>query len=400
MDCLLKVLILTPGFPTQAAAEKGSFGGEFLLAEASAFQNAGARVTVLTPHAPGLPLREELANGVEVVRFRYFFPTSWQIVRDSRPIYSKSNLLIKLFQLPFFIFAFFWATAYHMRRCDIVHANWTPTALFALPFQHLFKTPVTLTYRGSDLRLLPGWLNRYIIKKVFAVLDVWGDSGWAIEQRALFPGRYLKLPSISYFNTAITDFPDTSSGTKIHIAFISRLISEGVELMKGTKAVIPATKIASNGFHDLVVDIVGDGPDRQAMEQECRELGITPHVIMHGFHSDVFPFISDSIAVIASTGLSGSLREAALCKRLLIIPDIPEQNGELWHHKRNALLYIPGNAQSLAEAMLFAVNHPAEVEKIAMNGYQTVRKYVSSVDEGGPVYVSAFDALIREMHSK
>jgi len=394
----MKILILTPGFPTQAASDKGYNGSEFLLAEASAYRQAGAQVTVLTPHAPGLPLREQLDDGVEVVRFRYFFPPRWQAIRDAGPIYSNSNMLIKFIQLPFFITAFFYSTGLHMLRNDIVHANWTPTALFALLFQRLFKTPVVLTYRGSDLRLLPRWLNRFITRQVSAVLDVWGETGWAKEQRNLFPGRYIKLPSISYSGNFDADIPSPSSNSEVHIAFISRLVTEGVDRMKGTTAVIPATKIAVNSFDRLIVDIVGDGTYRCVMEQNILELGLSSHVIMHGFQPDVFAYLSRSIAAIVSTGLSGSLREAALCKRLLIIPDIPEQNGDLWIHKENALLYKPCDPQSLAEAIIFAASYPAEAETIALKGHETVIKFVTSVEKGGPQYTSAFHKIIQELN--
>jgi hypothetical protein len=82
----MHILILSPGFPTLLASQEGDFyGGSFVLTEALAYQLAGAKVTVLTPHVPGLPLREDLQDGLQVVRFRYFFPVGWQRIRKNSP---------------------------------------------------------------------------------------------------------------------------------------------------------------------------------------------------------------------------------------------------------------------------------------------------------------------------
>lgn len=393
----MKILIIAPGFPTLANKELGSMGGEFLLAEAQAYHSAGAEVTVLTPHAPGLPLQEVIAEGLKVIRFRYFFPTKWQLIRSAAPLYSKQHMLAKLLQLPLFLTAFVCAIAWHMRRHDIVHANWTPTAFLALPFQWLYKIPVLLTYRGSDLRLLPKWFNRFITRNVRAVLDVWGDNAGANALRAAFPARYIKLPLISRSAApADCDAAGPWGEKEVHFAFISRLVADGIEHMKGTTAIIPATKIVNGHLDEFIVDIIGDGPERTTMEEQSERLGVKERVKMHGFQRNVFPYICRSIAVIASTGLSGVVQEAGLSSRLLIIPDIPEKNEGLWVHNENALLYKPGSAESLADAMVYAAQNPENTRRIAEAGYKTVSKYVSTVEAGGEIYLTAFKVILNE----
>lgn len=390
----IRILILTPGFPTNQ--DKKSYGGEFLLAEAEAYAQAGAHVRVLTPHAPGLPLHEKFPNGVEIVRFRYFFPTSQQKVRDSQPIYSRSNLLWKLLQLPFFALSFLFSIGREMRHADIVHANWTPTALLALPWQRFFKIPVVLTYRGSDLRLLPKWLNRFIIKRCAAILDVWGDTGWAIENREVYPGRYIRLPLIS--RTPANGRLDNQGGlwphSEKHFVFVGRLVSgTTIENLKGAKILIPAAS-RLHKIHDFILDIVGDGPDREFLEKQRKEYNASEFVTIHGHRHNVFPYFQNAFAVISNVGLSAVVQEAARCKKPLIMPNEASHNGKVWNHKKNAILYQPCSADALAEAMCFVLENPEESKKIAAAGYKTIKKYVKTPKEAGKEYLNAFEKII------
>jgi glycosyltransferase involved in cell wall biosynthesis len=391
-------LILTPGFPTlkdknKADGNNSFYGGSFVKTEAMAYCSAGARVTVLTPHVPGLPLKEKVSNGFDIVRFRYFLPTRWQKVRIPKlSLYTTKYLYFRIFQFPLFVLFFFCAIFKYIKKVDIIHTNWTPTALLALPYKFLFDVPIVLTYRGSDLRMLPETINRFIIRHVNGAMGLGGGVHIAKYWRKAFPKQHLRLP-------LLTKTPDEkeiksikrTKTEKTQILFLGRLVVKGVR--KGADVIIPATNILRNRYTSFTVNILGDGPDRALLEKQYQSLGVEAFIQFHGYRKDAFPFILNSDAVIGGVGLNAVCQECALCKALLILPDVPEVNGGIWRDKENAILYELHNPESMAEAMAYVIEHPERRKEIALNGYDTIRKYAVNYKEGGKLYIRAFQDI-------
>lgn len=394
----MHILILTPGFPAlndrnKEDGEHNFYGGSFVKTEAMAYHSAGARVTVLTPHVPGLPLKENVKKDFEVVRFRYFFPARWQKVRIPKlSLYTTKYLYFRIFQFPLFALFFFCAILRYIKKVDIIHTNWTPTAMLALPYKFLFHVPIVLTYRGSDLRMLPETVNRFIIRHVNGAMGLGGGIHIAKYWRKAFPEQHLKLP-------LLTKTPDESEfklitrnkAEKAQILFMGRLVVKGVR--KGADVIIPATNILKNRFSNFTVNILGDGPDRALLEKQYQSLGLEAFVQFHGYQKNAFPYILNSDAVIGGVGLNAVCQECALCKALLILPDVPEVNGGIWRHKENAILYELHNPESMAEAMAYILEHPESRKEIALNGYNTIRKYAINYKEGGKLYLRAFQKI-------
>ena len=164
----MNILVLTTSFPTKK--EGIWLGGPFVLSECLAYEKAGAKVTVITPGVWNAPNEEIFGENIQVKRFSYFLPKKAQIIKQpNKPIYNKMNILFYL-EFPLFLFFFMLAILKNIKSIDIIHCNWTLTALLALPAKWFYKKPIVLTIRGSDLRLIPKFINRYILKKVNAVI--------------------------------------------------------------------------------------------------------------------------------------------------------------------------------------------------------------------------------------
>ncbi len=109
---------------------------------------------------------------------------------------------------------------------------------------------------------------------------------------------------------------------------------------------------------------------------------------------NIFPLVVNSNAVIGGLALNAVAQESAYAKVLLIMPDTPEYNGSIWIHKKNALLYKPKDPESLAAAMAYAIEHPEECKRIALTGYETIKKYAVGIEEGGRLYIDALRQMI------
>lgn len=400
----MHVLILTFGFPTFSTTNTNKFfGGSFILPEALAYIKAGAKVTVLTIHVPGLPLKEIIKENFHIIRVPYFLPLRFQKIRvPNLPLYSKEGLLFRLFQLPVFLVVFLIYLLKYIPRCDVVHANWTPTAFLALPFSKLFHRPIFLTFRGSDITKLPIFFNKFIIKHVDGVFN-W-KLGDVTKYIKFFQGNYIDLPLITNIkkqriNHSIQKTYKRKNQNSIVFTFIGRLIEDKVQELKGVNIIIPAALKLINKYEKagkFMIQILGDGPAMEKLKNQAKKLNIEEYVLFQGHQNDIFPYLHNSFAVLGGLGLNAVVQEVALSNRLNIMIDGKEWAGDVWKHKYNSILYKPNNTDSLAEAMNYIIENKTKCKHFSKRGNITIKQYTAGIDKGGGEYIKEFRNLINK----
>ena len=200
----MNILITTFSFPSLT---DGIYDGKFVLSEAIAYANNGANVRVITPHYPGAEKKEDIHERITVFRFQYFFPPSLQTLkRPGTPLYNQKKFMA-LAQLPLFFLFFIVVVLKHALWADIIHSQWTVSALLALPAKWLLGKRIVLTARGSDLRLLPVWLNRFIHYQVDGAIDCFGPQAWNNDYKRKFSANFIPLPLVVY-NDASRSMPE------------------------------------------------------------------------------------------------------------------------------------------------------------------------------------------------
>ena len=94
----MNILINTFSFPS---IKENVHDGRFVYSEAIGYAENGAVVKVLTPHYPGADKTEQINENIEIIRFRYFFPSSLQALKTPGiPLYSQKSFLA-IMQIPF-----------------------------------------------------------------------------------------------------------------------------------------------------------------------------------------------------------------------------------------------------------------------------------------------------------
>jgi hypothetical protein len=195
----VNILITSFSFPSY---KNKTYDGKFVFSEAIAYVSNGANVRVVTPHYPGALKREQINENITVHRFQYFIPTSLEVLKKpGRPIYNQKSLLAVL-EIPLLCFFFALNILRHAAWANIIHAQWTVTAFLSLPAKWILRKKIVLTARGSDLRLVPKWVNRIIHSKVDAAIDCFGPQPWNDENKKSFPASYVKLPLIVHNDTS------------------------------------------------------------------------------------------------------------------------------------------------------------------------------------------------------
>lgn len=145
----LDLLFLTQTYPRFA----GDTAGPFIEDLARALVRGGDRVTVLAPHAEGLPERWE-AGGVEVMTFRYA-PERREVLGYGRSLQADERVKRgAALVTPFYMAAARGALSrlLRQRRRDLVHAHWiVPNGPIAAAAAG--RTPLAIGLHGSDVFL-------------------------------------------------------------------------------------------------------------------------------------------------------------------------------------------------------------------------------------------------------
>jgi glycosyltransferase involved in cell wall biosynthesis len=113
--------------------------------------------------------------------------------------------------------------------------------------------------------------------------------------------------------------------------------------------------------------IVGDGPLRDELMEQVREMGLSGHVFFEGFHEDVRPYLQASSAFILTSHMEGlplSLLEAMACGLPSIVTDVGG-NAEVITHGVHGLIVRPGSIDAVAEAITYLATHPQERAQMA-----------------------------------
>jgi colanic acid/amylovoran biosynthesis glycosyltransferase len=188
---------------------------------------------------------------------------------------------------------------------ELIHAHFSVDGLYALPLARRMDCPLITTLHGFDvttsrehfLRSGRPALVRY------ALLQDHLKSGGAhficvsrfmyeAALRAGFPENRL---SIHYIGIDTDQFKPTSPSYPPRLVHIARLVEK-----KGTRYVLEAMAHLQRKFPETVVDIIGDGPLRNSLSKQARQLGIEARVRFHGAqpHQTVRTLLAGATALV------------------------------------------------------------------------------------------------------
>jgi glycosyltransferase involved in cell wall biosynthesis len=352
----MKILLVTSSFPRWP----GDWAGVFILSLGRALAVRGHEITVLCPHARGLPLRDEM-DGVRIERFRYAWPESLQTLAYGGGMLHnvRQNRLRMLLAAPYML-ALGMRMRALLRRHDIVNAHFLIPQGFTA---RLFQVRAVVSLHGTDVNLSMGALGRRIVRfGLSGAPAVTANSAATAARAAGIVGadRLRVIPmgvDAAAFRPARKRAEAFGEDAPPRIICVGRLIA-----LKGQRHLIGALTAIREQMPGAVVTLVGDGPDRAALLRHARKSGVADAVRFIGEarheriagllgEHDIFVLPSVILPSGETEGLGTVLLEAMAAGVPVIgsavggIPDIIRDG-------RNGLLVPPQSPDAIARAVV------------------------------------------------
>jgi glycosyltransferase involved in cell wall biosynthesis len=327
-------------------------------------------------------------DGIEIHRFRYFFPFAEHLAYDGGIIPNLKKNRLKLLLVPFFLAGQFF-TIYRLCRkheISLIHAHWViPQGLLAVLSRQLRLVPerikILCTSHGGDLFSLQSGFLQALKKYAFRHADHVTVVSTAMRENMQAMGCDPANITVQSMGVDLAErfTPAASSGKTRDLVFVGRLVEK-----KGVTTLIESLQLLQADFPALKITIIGDGPERPALEQKALELGVSLQVDFTGsIPNDRVPeyYQSARIAVVPSVvaadgdqeGLGLVAVEALGCGCATIVSDLPALR-DVVTDGENGLVFRSGDAQDLARTIKRLLNDDALYNHLVDNGRHSVEK--------------------------
>lgn len=377
----MKVLYLVTAYPRDPA----DVITPWMVETIRRLRARGVTVEVLAPAYRGLADQE--VDGVRVHRFRYA-PRGWETLTHDQT--APDRIREKpwfLALVPGYVAAGSRAAAKVAKEggFDVIHAFWPiPQGLLGLHARRKTGLPLVSTFFGVELtwmeRQFPflAPLLRRIVRASDAVTAI--STYTAGRLQAQVPGVD---PAIIPFGAAVDapaqPPPYSYDGQRaFELLFVGRLVErKGVHLLLDALATLPPER-------RVILNVVGDGPDRAKLQAQADRLGLGGRAVFHGFVSKeelqrrletcdafVLPAVIDAKG--DTEGLGVVLIEAMSYAR----PVIASAAGgivDIVRDGRNGFLVPPGDAAALAAAIVGMMDDPSAARALGLHGREDVER--------------------------
>ncbi|NOY76712.1 MAG: glycosyltransferase family 4 protein [Calditrichaeota bacterium] len=357
----MNVLVITDFFPHRFRDHDGIFVREQV--QELAKKN---RILVITPRVwyPPLKRYRALRFPVRKVPFKEI-KKDWTIYR---PLF-RNLPVVGEFVVPFWFFLkLLVLIAVADFSVDVIHAHWAyRSGWWAILLGKLLRKPVVITSHGSDIH---SWMSepvkkgriRRALSQASGVIfvsrklaDIVAAAGIRLKKSAIIPNGI--APVTADLKSAA---PRVGSSAK-NMVFVGNLFR-----VKGADRLVEALKLLKQRDVSWHVDLIGDGPERQALENRVKALKLDRSVKFWGklSHSAVLEKLSlADVLVIPSRREGGPLVliEALALGKTVVAFDVGNVTDVL---DRPELGYVvkEQTAEALAAAIDRALRMPVRPE--------------------------------------
>jgi glycosyltransferase involved in cell wall biosynthesis len=380
----VKVLYIVTAFPR----DPDDVITPWLVEMIARLRERGVEIEVLAPAYRGLPTQQ--VHAIRVHRFRYA-PRAWETLTHDQTTPDRiRERPVMASLLPGYVLGGVRAARALAREgsFDLVHAFWPlPHGILGIAAKRAAGIPLVETFFGVELTWVESQLGalrpllRGIVRGADAVTAI--SSHTASLLRLLAPGLE---PHIIPFGAAV-EAKDEAPPTEEHLhaglrlLFVGRLVErKGVHVLLDALALLPEEP-------PIRLEVVGDGPEREALERRARALGIQERVRFHGYVSrgalEDHLRGCDALALPAVTDAKGDVEGLgvvlleAMSFGKPVVASLSGGITDIVRPGENGVLVPPGDAAALAAALEGFARDPRAVRRLGAAARRDVRERFS-----------------------
>jgi teichuronic acid biosynthesis glycosyltransferase TuaC len=281
----MKILVFTSLYPNNVWPNHGVFIKE-RMSQFAKLDGCEVKVIAPVPYFPAIKVnwrwrfsqvaRRELRNGIEVYHPRYFLTPKIGMALYGWMIFLSVLPAVRRIQKDF---AF-----------DLIDAHYVyPDGFAAVLFGWIFKKPVVVSARGSDINLFKTFplirkLLRYVLRKAARVIAVSKALKEAMVQLGIPEEKICGIPN-GVDPEKFYPVPKEQARRELGLPNRRTVLSVGnLTDNKGFDLVIKSFRVLVDRFHenDVQLAVVGDGPYRSHLEKMILSLRLEGRVCILG----------------------------------------------------------------------------------------------------------------------
>ena len=255
---------------------------------------------------------------------------------------------------------------------DVVHTHNTYPHLYASIAARLAGVPVVVNTRHGQ-RAGHGWKSRtqfrwasHLVDRIIAVSD--DAAHLCVDADGVKSRKVIRI----WNGIDIDDFQFTGPITAPVAISVARLSAE-----KDFPSLLKAIAIAVRSVPDLKLKLVGDGPERQKLEQLTDELALREHVQFLGERKDVPELLSQAgffVTASLTEGISLTLLEA-MAVGLPVVATSVGGNSEIVDPPHTGRLVPAADPEQLAAAMVAMCEESSQWSAMGRAGRKRVEEH-------------------------
>ena len=388
----VKILVVTTTFPRRDSDDQPRFVLDLCKSLPDNFQQL-----VLAPSGPGCDAEGEV-EGVRVRRFRYFFKRAESVAYGSGILANLKTRPILWLLLPFFLVGMVASLRKALRqfRPDIVHAHWWMPAGLAARIAIATTAgdyKLLITCHGTDYFVLGerfARLRRWVFRRSDAIAMVSPAMLSHAIASDLPQGKMHVVPmGIDLENRFV---PGTNNDRR-GVLYVGRLVDK-----KGVDGLLNAWAATAKQVRDQALTIIGDGSQKQALQELSKSLGVSDSVTFLGrvTHQHLPAYYQQAVLLVfPSTGQEGLglvVIEAMGCNCAVLTTNVDSLAGVI-EDGQTGFVYPAEDATALANRLEDIIVAPELYSRIAAQGRDSVRaRFDWSV--AGQKYQALYGSLI------
>ena len=342
----------------------------FVHSQIREYVKLGHRVRVIIPAAMGKkarngkridkPLLISQADGVEMYDMRFL-----SLAKYGRKHFNENSAFLTVKLL--------WNRIFKDFKPDVIHAHtFGQDSEMGVMIKKRLGCPLVVTTHGGDTTVRVNNGEQDKLYRYCEHVDVIVTVSKALEGRLRTCGTETEIRTIhnGFHDEGITDAVEK-------VPYSCLQVSNLIEL-KQIPVTIRAFEKVYRKHPEARLTIIGRGPDREMLENLCRELGISDVVNFTGQlqHADVMAHMSRTQFYIMPSvreGLPISYLEA-MGMGCVIVGTATEGIAEVVEDGINGILVQPGDYETIAAQVCSCLENPAQAASIAEAGRKTAQR--------------------------